>query len=294
MGYIFITFALASGLIKGFCGKKVSGLVSTLKGTLFMNMLRMFICVLVGFFIAMTNGISTFKTDLNTLLITAVSGISTALFVVSWIFCVRRGAYVMIDVFLMLGGGITIALCKLFFGEAVLINQLIGFVLLVIASYVMCSYSSSVKGNFSVLSFLLLVLCGIFNGLTDFSQKWFIYAQPTGDVGVFNFYTYLFSAAVLLISFAVADKTEKSQNDGKTLKVCLVICLMAICLFAHSYFKTMAARYIPSAVLYPLASGASLILSALMASIFFKEKITTKCVVGIAIALCAIVIMNLK
>ncbi len=293
MGYIFIIFALSAGLMKGFCGKKISGLVSSVKGTFYMNMLRMLLCVAVGFFLVAVNGYAAFKINPATLLITAVSGISTAMFVVSWIFCVRRGAYVMIDVFLMLGGALTIALCKLFFRETVSIKQLIGFVLLVVASYIMCSYSSSIKGSFSLSSFLLLVVCGALNGLADFSQKWYIYAQPTGSVSIFNFYTYLFAAAVLFLSFAIADKKENVPNDGKSLKVFLVICVMAVCLFANSYFKTMAAKFIPSAVLYPLTSGASIVLSAFMAAIFFKEKITPKCAIGIIIALGAIIIMNL-
>lgn len=293
MGYIFTVLALLSGLIKGFCGKKISGQVSTLKGTFYINSLRMLICIVVGFFIVMTNGISAFEIDSKTLLITIVSGICTAMFVVSWIFCVRRGSYVMINVFLMLGGGITIGLCKLFFNEPISTNQLIGFVLLVIASYVMCSYSSNIKGNFSFSSFLLLVVCGVFSGFVDFSQKWFIYSQTDGNVGVFNFYTYLFAAVVLLISFAIADKTEKASNDGKSIKIFLVICVMAICLFSCSYFKTLAARYISSAILYPATSGAGIVLSALMAAAFFKEKITLKCVIGITIAIGAIVIMSL-
>lgn len=293
MGYIFIILTLSAGLIKGFCGKKISGSVSTVKGTFYMNMLRMLICVAVGFFIAITNGISAFKADFETLKITFVSGLSTAMFVVFWILCVRRGAYVMIDVFLMLGAGVTIGLCKLFFNETASINQLIGFVLLAIASYIMCSYSSNIKGGFSFMSFLLLVVCGIFNGLTDFSQKWYIYSKPTGNVAVFNFYTYLFAAVVLLVSFIIADKKEKAQNDGKSLKVFLVICVMAMCLFAYSYFKTLAAKFVSAAVLYPLTSGIAIVLSALMAAVFFKEKITPKCIVGIIITLGAIIIMNL-
>lgn len=293
MGYILIIFALSAGLIKGFCGKRISGLVSTVKGTFYMNLIRMLICVAVGFLIVISNGYLAFKIDITTFLIAAVSGISTAMFVVSWIFCVRRGAYVMVDVFLMLGGGLTIGLCKLFFNETASINQLMGFVLLVIASYIMCSYSSSIKNGFSFSSFLLLVVCGTFNGLTDFSQKWFIYSQTAGDVGVFNFYTYLFASIVLLVSFIIADKTEKVPNDGKSLKIFFVICVMAVCLFACSYFKTMAAKFVPSAVLYPLTSGATIVLSSIMAAIFFKERITPKCIIGIMIALAAIIIMNL-
>ena len=271
MGYIFIIFAIFSGLVKGFCGKKMSGVVSSVKGTFYINLLRMLLCVVIGLFIVISGRNFALITDLKTLSIMAISGISTAMFVVSWIFCVRRGSYVMMDVFLMLGGGLTIALCKLFFKENVSKNQLIGFILLVIASYVMCSYSSNIKGGFKISSFLWLIVCGIFSGLTDFSQKWFIYSVPEGSVGLFNFYTYLFAAVVLFISFLIADKTEKTENDGKSLKVFLVICVMAICLFANSYFKTLAAKYVPSAILYPLNSGMTIVLSAVMASVFFKE-----------------------
>ena len=293
MGCIFIILAISAGLIKGFCGKKISGLVSTVKGTFYINLIRMLMCVAIGFLIVISNGYLAFKIDITTFLIAVVSGISTAMFVVSWILCVRRGAYIMIDVFLMLGGGLTIGLCKLFFNETVSINQLIGFVLLVIASCIMCSYSSSIKSGFSFSSFLLLVVCGVFNGLADFSQKCYIYSQPTGSVGIFNFYTYLFAAVVLLISFVIADKREKTENDGKSLKVFFVMCVMAVCLFANSYFKTMAAKFLPSAVLYPLSSGMGIVLSAIMAAIFFKEKITPKCIIGIMVALGAIIIMNL-
>lgn len=293
MGYIFISLTLLAGLIKGFCGKKMSGLVSTLKGTFYMNMLRMLICVVVGFIIVASSSISAFKTDFKTLMITFVSGISTAMFVVSWIFCVRKGAYVMINVFLMLGGGLTVALCRFLFNEPVSIYQIMGFLLLVIASYVMCSYSSNIKGGFSLASFLLLVVCGTFNGLTDFSQKWFIYSNPQGNIGLFNFYTYLFAALVLMISFLVANKKEEGINDAKNSKVHYTVIILAVALFANSYFKTMSAKFIPSGILYPLTSGAGLVLSALMAAAFFKEKITRKCFIGIIIALCAIVIMNL-
>lgn len=293
MGYVFTFLSLFSGLIKGFCAKKISGLVSSIKGTFFMNMLRMLLCVAVGLVIALADGSRVFWVNPYMLLISAVSGISTALFVVSWIFCVRRGAYVMVDVFLMLGGGLTIALCKMFFGEAVTMGQLAGFVLLVIASYVMCSYSAGIKGGFPFTSFLLLVAGGVCNALADFSQKWFIYAYPDGKVSVFNLYTYLFGAIVLLISFAIANKAESKPNDGKSVRVFLVICIMAVCLFAYSYFKTLAAKTVPSAFLYPFTSGASIVLSGVMASVFFKEKITVRCAVGIAIALGAIVIMNM-
>lgn len=67
---------------------------------------------------------------------------------------------------------------------------------------------------------------------------------------------------------------------------------MSVALIANSYFKTKAAAYLDSAQLYPLNQGAALILSTLMASVFFKEKLTVKCVIGIFIAFIGLFIIN--
>ena len=78
----------------------------------------------------------------------------------------------------------------------------------------MCSYSSNVKGQFELRSFLILGMCGVCNGLSDFSSKWFVKTIQDGNIAVFNFYTYLFAALTLLIFFALSNKIEKTENDA--------------------------------------------------------------------------------
>ena len=68
---------------------------------------------------------------------------------------------------------------------------------------------------------------------------------------------------------------------------------MAFCLFANSYFKTLASGYLSAVLLYPLNQGCSLILSAIMAAVLFKEKITIKAVIGILTAFIGLLIINL-
>jgi multidrug transporter EmrE-like cation transporter len=57
--------------------------------------------------------------------------------------------------------------------------------------------------------------------------------------------------------------------------------------------KTLAAQRLDSALLYPLNQGSALILSIIMASVFFKEKITARCIVGVCMAFGALLIINL-
>jgi len=293
MGYLFLIIALLAGTTKGFCSKSVSNTVKSAKGTFYISLIRMLLCSVIGFFIVMAEGLSALKIDASILIITMVSGLSTALFIVTWFFCVRKGAYLMLDVFTMLGVGVTIVLCRIFFDEPVTLTQCVGFILLMLASLIMCSYSANIKGSFTLGNLFLLIICGIFSGMADFSQKWFVYENTTASAGVFNFYTYVFSAIVLIVFFCLINKRGETENEGKSFSVFLKVCLMALCLFLNSYFKTLAAKTITSAVMYPLTFGASILLSALMASIFFKEKITFKCFTGMVITFIALIIMNM-
>ena len=50
--------------------------------------------------------------------------------------------------------------------------------------------------------------------------------------------------------------------------------------------------YLPAAQLYPLNQGGSLILSSVMAAVFFKEKLTMPCVLGILTAFAGLLFIN--
>lgn len=297
LGYIFVAIALFSGAVKGYCGKRTSGFVSNYKDAVFVNMFRMIFCVIIGFFMILTQGnLYMLKVDVSTVLICALSGVTTSLFVVLWLLSVKRGAYMMLDVFLMLGVVVTIVLSYFSFGEKIRISQIAGLLILFVSVGIMCSYSSSIKGRMNFLSMILLILCGVCNGLTDFSQKLYVSRVQNSSVAVFNFYTYIFSTVVLFLLFLFFKKKDKSgeNKSGSILKsIIFYVIIMSVCLFANSFFKTLAAGYIPSARLYPLNQGCSLILSSLMSAVLFKEKLTKKCILGLLLAFAGLLVINL-
>ena len=112
----------------------------------------------------------------------------------------------------------------------------------------MCSYNNSIKEKMSIGSVILLIICGAANGLTDFSQK--LYVRSVGDsAAVFNFYTYVFSAIVLLVVFGaikIKDRSGANSEIDVMRKVGIYVLIMSICLFVNSYFKTKAAAILPS------------------------------------------------
>lgn len=297
-GYIFLALALFAGCTKGYCGKKTSGFVEKSKDAVFISFIRMLLCVLIGAILIIAAKDTAFLIpDAKLMPIYILSGVSTSAFVVIWMMAVRKSAYMLIDVFLMLGVLIPLILANILFGEPVTPTQWLGIAILIVAVLIMCSYNSELKGKMSVSSVLLLILTGASSGIADFSQKLFVKTTDVVPTSVFNFYTYVFSAITLLVCYIVFSKTEPNDEQSKPSAIPKAIyayvAVMAACLFANSYFKTVAAYTLDSAKLYPLNQGAALILSSLMSVFLFGEKLTVKAIIGIILSFIALLIINM-
>lgn len=160
----------------------------------------------------------------------------------------------------------------------------------------MCYYNSAIKGKMNLYAFVLLIICGLANGITDFMQKVFVKQLPEISVSVFNFYVYVFSAAILGLFFLLSRwkerKAEKLLEISAIRNMIVYIMVMSVCLFVNSFFKTKAVMYLNSVQLYPLNQGLSLTLSMIMATVLFHEKVNRKCILGIAIAFMGLLIIN--
>lgn len=293
MGYLFLSIALVAGLTKAYCGKKTSGYTKNITDAVFANAVRMVFCIGIGFLVVFFEGsLGSLKIDFNTIVICAFSGISTAVFVVSWLLSVKKGAYMLVEIFLMLGVLIPLILSGIFLNENIKITDWIGFAILVIAVAIMCSYNNSQQNRLTLSAVLMLIVCGISYGLSDFSQKLFAAKVSSVTASVFNFYTYVFALALLLPIALVYKNKDNTASKTNIKKIIWYILIMSICLFANSYFKTRAAYYISSVQLYPLNQSSALVLSALMSHLLFGEKLNVKSVVGIALALIGILTIN--
>ena len=103
-------------------------------------------------------------------------------------------------------------------------------------------------------------------------------------------------SAIFLISFyfIIKGKNRFQENKSAILKrIMPYVAIMSVCLFANSFFKTLAANYLTAAKLYPLNQGMSLVIASVMATVLFKEKMTVKCIIGMILAFSALILINL-
>ncbi len=293
MGYLLLSLSVLAGAAKGYCGKKTSGYVNEYKDAMLVNMIRMIFCVIIGFaIITFQSSLITLKADGRVLSIAALSGVMSAVFVVTWLIVVKKGAYIMLDVFLMSGLIVPLLGSSIMYGETISLRQILGLAILLTAVLIMGSYNNSIKGKMTLNTLILLIVCGLSSGCADFSQKLFVEYTSVVPIATFNFYSYIFSALVLGICFLMFPKSNESEPI-KIRNILVYVIIMSVCLFANSFFQIGAAKYLSPIQLYPIAKGSALILSSLMAAIFFKERLTVKCVIGMAMSFAALLLINL-
>ena len=293
MGYLYLSIALFAGCTKGFCGKKMGNSTKNIQSAILINLVRMALCVLFGFamilFLGQTKYISP-KPEL--IIIAMISGISTSIFVTSWLMVVKKSAYMLVDIALMLGTLVPMIAGFFSFGEAISLKEWIGYFFLICATFIMFLHNNSIKTKLGLSTIIYLAVCGLANGVTSYSQKMFVYSYPEIPASVFNMYTYIFAAITLFIFSIVGTRKEKPQfEDGSKYKYVYIL-IMSIALIMNSLFITKAAVFMDSAQLFPLNNAMALILSSVMASVFFKERMTLKCIAGMVIAFMGLIIMN--
>ena len=267
-----------------------------MRSAAFLNLIRMLLCIGFSFLLLLFMGeLDALTLSPGVIGISALSGVSTSVFVVTWLLSVRKNAYMMIDVFLMLGTLVPIVTGAVLYSDSISLRQWLGFALLLLAVWIMCSYSASVKERFSIPSLLLLLFCGLANGVTSFSQKIFVSTVSDVPIAIFNLYTYLFAAITLAAYFFLSSGKEKLSFSKETgmRRAYIYVSIMAIALTAHSYFTTTAALFLDPVRLYPLNQGAGLILSTLMARFLFGEKLKARAIFGILLSFVALLIINL-
>ena len=294
MGYLFLVLSALLDGVKGCLSKPVSRHASTAGDSLLINLCRTVLCTLFGFVFCLVK-LGRAPTGQGGLLaVTVLSGASTALFMVSWLMAVRTGAFMTVTVLGTAACILPILLSALCFGEALLLRHLIGAVLLVIASWLLCTYQTKIKGRFSVKE-IVWIVCMFFScGLVSFAQKIFVHTVPNGATADYNFFTYLFATAAMLLFLPIVRREGFGQSPRTLLrKTGLLIVCMSLSLYFVDYFRTLSAVTVPAGILYPTSSGLVLFINQGYSILFLKERPGLRGWIGLLLSIVAVISINL-
>lgn len=180
-----------------------------------------------------------------------------------------------------------------FFNETFTSRIAIAVVLIVVAMYFIFYTKEpepKMKNNVWLLVFLPLAVfltCGINDVVIKSSQFFFI--KNESDNASFISVVY---ATALLFGGTSYLLSKKNRSVGFSLKSALWGVLMGTINIVNSLFVLKALREIAASVAFPIINTGIVVLSTFIGLTFYKEKLTKRKIIGIVIALAAIVLLQ--
>ena len=162
-----------------------------------------------------------------------------------------------------------------------------------------CLYNSSVSEKTTAGVIVCCVIGCISNGALMIVQKLFGVYAAGQSLTVFNLFTFclcaLFSVLVLIVikAYNKVHNVAQIPSDFSYRKSALPIVLLGGSIFIINWTMTTLAGIIDAAVLFPVATGVTLSLIAIVSSVMFKEKLKLLSILSIVVMIGGVILLNL-
>lgn len=181
------------------------------------------------------------------------------------------------------------------FDEPMSLMQLFGILLLIFSGWLLIGYSKKLKGSFTPRTMLLLIGSMLSNGFTMVAQKMFSKYLPDVSVSVFSFLAFGLVGAGMCVGLVPQLTKKEKREEIKKLPKALWFygAGLSTILLIINQLATIAAKVIPSAIMFPINDGGATIITALTGAVVFKEKLTARSVAGLALGIASLIVINL-
>lgn len=313
MGYLYLAISKFCGAAKMAAMKNCGNADDSTGTSVKVNAVRSGIILVVSVIVFAVSRAAT----ADGVWIAALSGVSNALNMLSWLVCATAVSLCIVETFVMIGSVVVpLALSPLLYaGETVSAAQWAGAGVILAAVVLFC-VGRDVK--FGKKGIVWIAVCTLSSAGCNVTAK--LYAVRAGSeyVAFFNLVTFVivfaFFAVVAAItvlknrkkadpaadSEPVEDSGRAEEKDpqpreffGLPKRTYFRIAIAAVGMYATNYFMTLAAGALPSGVLYPLSYGAGFVLTAIMDTVFFKQKLTLPRAVATVLAVAGAVLTAL-
>lgn len=293
MKYTYLIGILTLKFLYSLFNKKSSIVVDGISQYISYGAYRYLLSALLAVPLLFISGIDASKFSLSAVMVSALAAVAQAISLFCSLEAMKSGAMVLVTLAGAAGLLIPCILGIFIFNEPMDIWQLIGILLLFGSAYLLIGYSKELSGKFTPKTILLLLGAMFTNGAVMVAQKIFSLYVPDADASVFSLLSFLIAGLIFVAAGLRrrAAKNEKAQPMSKNMFVYGAI-LSVVLLFINQ-LATLAAAVIPSAILFSVNDGGGMVITALVAAIFFGEKLNSRSSAGIAFSIFALLIINL-
>ncbi len=313
MGYLYLAISKFCGAAKMAAMKNCGNADDSTGTSVKVNAVRSGIILVVSVIVFAVSRAAT----ADGVWIAALSGVSNALNMLSWLVCATAVSLCIVETFVMIGSVVfPLALSPLLYaGETVSAAQWAGAGVILAAVVLFC-VGRNVK--FGKKGIVWIAVCTLSSAGCNVTAK--LYAVRAGSeyVAFFNLVTFVIVFAFFAVVAAITVLKNRKKTDpaadsepvedsgraeekdpqpreffGLPKRTYFRIAIAAVGMYATNYFMTLAAGALPSGVLYPLSYGAGFVLTAIMDTVFFKQKLTLPRAVATVLAVAGAVLTAL-
>lgn len=292
MGTLYISAIMICRVAQHLCNKRTSNCISNMRLFFKYSAFRQLLSSVLGLVLIFISQ-SEFKCNFETILISSFSGLMLVSSIGFSLSVLKMGTVALSSMFATAGLLVPCIAGIFLFNETMSASQWCGVGLFFLAAYFLISSSSKIYCKFSFKLFLLLLGVLLSNGFTMLSQLMFARYVPDGNVSVFSFFSFAIGGMFMLIlSFVTVKNTESGEVSKFTPKLLGLGAVLSIAVFIINQLATMAAAIVSPVILFTFINGGSTIIGAVVAAVFFHEKLTTKSVIGIIIGVLSMIIIK--
>ncbi len=295
MGYFYIILSVFANGAKGYCTKKISNVVTAVSDAVNIHLFRNMLCCIIAFVLVMLNREpDIFHMELFEFLICLFSGVSMAFFLLAWTFAIKTDAYMLVSACASASFIVPCMIGLLVLNENFTVCKVVSLLLIIAALFFLQRYNLTIKGKLSIKQILLLLVILLSQGINQTMQKLYTSFITTKSASDYTFYTFAFTFIALMVAkLFISCKNRESGQKNIVRRNLVYLIIMSVSLFGASFFQTLASKEIEAIILYPITNALSLIASSVMASTFFKEKMSKDCIAGMVLVLFALIFSKL-
>ncbi|MBQ3133870.1 MAG: EamA family transporter [Clostridia bacterium] len=292
MGYLYIGAILLMRMMQQYCNKPICAMFprSGRAQSRYLIFSMGLSAVLGLLMLLVTGAFSGF--DWVTVVLALVAGLSTAGNKLWGAMAIKEGSIVVNSIFSTASLILPCLAGVLFFDEPMSVWQWLGTLVFLAAAYLMTV--SGGKGNtakpFTWKVLLYLVLSFFTNGLVMVSQKTLTYVNPDANITLFTML--MFAIPVLLFSLMIAFGKREAEPEKLAPGIYLPAVFISVAFFVVNYCVTAATKHIPTALLFVVSNGGSILAALLVSLIFFKDRYNWRLVVGLILGVISLLMIN--
>lgn len=270
-------FSALTSVLSSFASKKVDSLISTLLRVSLINIILLTILISLG----LTSDI--YNIDKKTFIFLILSGISTSLLWIYYFKALEEGSVNKVSPVDKLSIVLTLILSNIFLKEEITIIKAISMLLIVTGS--LLTIKKDDKNAKSNKWLLYAILTGIFTSTTTILGKIGI---KDIDPNIALFIRTIVAFIVLLIINIIKKNLKSIKKIDKKDFICILLTGVTTCISWICYYKAL--KYGNAADVFAIEKS-SLLFAVLLSTIFLKDKLYKKTIIGLIIIIIGIVLL---